>query len=178
MIYKCKKCGCEKGYLKSNDYHTGFYCANCNSWVAWVKKKDVNTVELKRQLVKPEELRAKEQAVQNDMMGKNTAEVLNKRFGNTPPINPYVPNNYAQEAPPFEPDLPFEPDIPFEPDAPVHSQQEPTKPVTLLAYGYVEYIKPDGTRLPIDGQNKIEIKNNVLSVYDLVTDKKIIEVKI
>lgn len=39
---KCNKCGCEKFYTKKNGTQTGLYCKECNSWVKWLSKKEID----------------------------------------------------------------------------------------------------------------------------------------
>lgn len=38
---KCKKCGGTSGYLKAGDVHTGLYCSQCNSWIKWISKNEL-----------------------------------------------------------------------------------------------------------------------------------------
>lgn len=38
---KCKKCGCTSGYIRVGDIHTGLYCSQCNNWLKWLSKYEV-----------------------------------------------------------------------------------------------------------------------------------------
>ena len=41
ITIKCKKCGGTNGYLKVGDVHTGLYCSQCNSWIKWISKNEL-----------------------------------------------------------------------------------------------------------------------------------------
>lgn len=164
-MYKCKKCGCEKGYLKANDYHTGFYCANCDAWVAWVPKKDLKSNALKFQLATQAEMQQKQNAMQQKQ--SEITRVQAELTGMPYEVNEDVP---------FEVDMPSSvpPINPFIPDNATPRNEENTKTI-LLIEGVCDYIHKGEavTRVSNGGRVRIEIDEHTIAIYDLITNKKI-----